>query len=109
MPTRYISIVLFAALVIGCSAKTYPPVSMDAAKAVKSGTPLDEVVKSLGEPHPPTAKQAAQLNEMISKMPEPMRTNGQNDKSLAWGDDKGFLAVKVNDKGAVWITTWASN
>ena len=109
MPLRYLSLLLLTALVVGCAAKTYPSVSMDAAKAVKSGTPLDEVVKTLGEPHAPTSKQASSLNEVISKMPEPMRTNAKNDKSLAWGDDKDFLAVKVNDKGVVWVTTWASN
>lgn len=109
MVARLLSVVMLAALVIGCGAKTYPPVSREAAQAVKSGTPLEEVVKTLGEPHAPTSTQASHLNEIVSKMPEPMRGNAQKDKSLAWGDETSFLAVKVNDKGVVWVTTWRSN
>src|SRR5690606_8974612 len=97
---------LLATLVMGCTSPTYPPVSQEAARAIKSGTPLDEIVQKLGEPHPPTTEQARHLNETITRMPEQMRANAQKDKSLAWGDDKAFLAVKVNDKGIVWVTAW---
>ncbi len=109
MHRRLFAGLLLVTLVVGCGQTTYPPVSKEAAQAIKSGTPLDEIVEKLGEPHPPTAEQARHLSETITRMPEPMRTNAQKDKSLAWGDEKAFLAVKVNDKGIVWMTAWRSN
>jgi hypothetical protein len=88
----------------GC-AKDYAPVPAS-AKEIKSGVPLDEIKKQLGEPHAPTAAQAKQLEDIISHMPEPMRTNAQKDKSLAWGNDRAFFVAKVNDKGIAWVTSW---
>jgi hypothetical protein len=103
---RYLSIVLILLLApVGCQTQSYPPVS-SAAKEIKSGVSLDEIKKQLGEPHTPTAVQAKQIADSISNMPEPMRTNAQKDKSLAWGNDSAFFIVKVNDKGIAWVTSW---
>lgn len=109
MLTRYSSILLCALLVAGCARPEYSPVSMDAARAVKSGTPLVEVVSALGEPHPPTPTQASHLEGVVSKMPALIRANAQQDKSLAWGNDTAFLVVKVNDQGVVWVTAMRSS
>ncbi|MGV3484699.1 MAG: hypothetical protein ACO1RT_09805 [Planctomycetaceae bacterium] len=103
------AVISLVAAIGGCGPAEYPEVSMDAARQVKSGMPLQDVVSTLGEPHPPTARQAQQLDEVVSKMPDAIRANAQKDESLAWGNDNGFLAVKVNDKGIVWVTAWHSN
>jgi hypothetical protein len=106
MLNRSCSILLTLSLVVvGCQAQDYSPVS-SAAKEIKSGVPLDEIKKQLGEPHSPTSVQAKHLADTISNMPEPMRTNAQKDKSLAWGNDSAFFIVKVNDKGIAWVTSW---
>ena len=109
MHRRILAGLLLVTLVIGCGPRSYSPISPEAAQAVKSGTPLEEITQTLGEPHAPTSKQTRHLSDIITKMPEPMRTNAQKDKSLAWGDDKAFLVVKVNDKGTVWVTAWSSS
>lgn len=109
MHRRIFAGLLLVTLVVGCGPRAYPPISPEAAQTVKSGAALDEIVQSLGEPHAPTSKQARHISDVVAKMPEPMRTNAQKDKSLAWGDDKAFLVVKVNDKGTVWVTAWSSS
>lgn len=91
--------------VSGCQAKSYAPAPAS-AKEIKSGVALEEIVKQLGEPHAPTSVQTKQIEEVISHMPEPMRTNAKGDKSLAWGNDTAFFVVKVNDKGIAWVTSW---
>ena len=96
---------LFLFVVVGCQAQTYAPVS-PVAKEIKSGVLLDEIKKQLGEPHAPTSVQAKQLEETIARMPEPMRSNAQKDKSWAWGNDTAFFVVKVNDEGTAWVTSW---
>ena len=78
------------------------------SKEIKSGTRLDDIKKQLGEPHAPTSKQVQHLDDTISKMPEPMRSNAEKDTSLAWGNDANFLAVKVNEERIAWVTTWRS-
>jgi len=106
MFNRFCPILLMLLLVVvGCQAKSYPPV-LAAAKEIKSGVSLDDIKKQLGEPHSPTSAQAKQLADVISNMPEPMRTNAQKDKSLAWGNDSAFFVAKVNDKGIAWVTSW---
>ncbi len=106
MFNRFCSILLAVSLItLGCQAQSYAPVS-PAAKEIKSGVPLDEIKKQLGEPHAPTSVQAKQIAESISKMPEPMRTQAQNDRTLAWGNDSAFFVIKVNDKGIAWVTSW---
>ena len=104
---RYL-IVLLASLILGCGQTEYPPVSSDLAREVKTGTPLAEVKKVLGEPHPPTSVQQKRLDQIVSRMREPTRSNAQRDKSLAWGNDNDFLVVKVNDKGIIWVKAWQS-
>lgn len=105
MLTRYCStLLILACALMGCS-RNYPPVAAT-AKEIKSGVSLEEIKKQLGEPHSPTAAQAKQLADVISHMPEPMRTNAQKDKSLAWGNDSAYFVVKVNDKGIAWVTSW---
>ena len=94
----------FMLTLAGC-AKDYAPVPAS-AKEIKSGVSLEEIKKQLGEPHTPTAAQAKQLDEVISRMPEPMRTNAQKDKSWAWGNDNSFFVAKVNAKGIAWVTGW---
>ena len=98
-------VLTFSLVVLGCQAKDFPPVSTT-AKEFKSGVALDEITKKLGKPHAPTSTQAKQLTDIISKMPESMRSNAQKDQSLAWGNDSAFFVVKVNDKGIAWITGW---
>ncbi len=102
------SFVLLVATLLGCGGVEYPSISMEVAKEVKSGTPLEEIKKLLGDPHPPTSSQANYLADTVSKMPEPMRTNATKDKSLAWGNDSDFLVAKVNDQDVVWVTAWRS-
>lgn len=103
MRRHHYLIVVLGLPVLGCGRTEYPPVSVDLARAVQSGTPLVEVEKVLGEPHPPTAVQEKRLEKIVSKMREPTRSNAQQDESLAWGNDNDFLAVKVNDKGIMWV------
>jgi hypothetical protein len=91
-----------ASLVLGCGRTEYPPISIDVAREVETGTPLAEVKKVLGEPHPPTSMQEKRLDEMVSRMLEPTRSKAQGDESLAWGNDNEFLVVKVNDQGIIW-------
>jgi hypothetical protein len=105
MSNRYCSVLLVVCMCLAGCSKSYAPVSTS-AKDIKSGVSLDEIKKQLGEPHAPSAAQAKQLEEVISHMPEPMRTNAQKDKSLAWGNDSAFFVVKVNDKGIAWVTSW---
>jgi hypothetical protein len=104
----FLLMILLAAMAVGCTPKDYPAVDIDAAKAIQSGTPLEEITKSLGEPHPPTARQANHLENVVAKMPEQIRANAKKDKSLAWGNDAQFLVVKVNEKGVAWVTSWSS-
>lgn len=101
-------VVLLVSLVLGCGRTEYPPVSVDFARAVETGTPLAEVKKVLGEPHPPTSVQEKRLEEIVSRMRAPTRSNAQRDESLAWGNDNDFLAVKVNDNGIIWVKVWQS-
>lgn len=105
MFSRFVCLLMLAMVVLGCQTKNYPPVS-PAAKDFRSGVSLDEIKKQLGEPHTPTAAQAQVLADSIAKMPEPMRSNAQKDKSLAWGNDSAFFVVKVNDQGVAWVTAW---
>ena len=101
------SLVLCLAFVVGCGT-TYPPVSMDVAKTVKSGTPLAEIESILGPSHAPTSTQLKQLEGVMSKMPPQVRANAERDRAVAWGDDNAFLVVKVNDEGIAWVTAWRS-
>ncbi len=107
MITRYCWIILVAAMLIGCG-KTYPAISIDSAKDIKSGTPLAEIESILGQSHPPTSTQLRQLDGVLSKMPPKVRTNAERDRAVAWGDDNRFLVVKVNDEGIAWVTAWRS-
>lgn len=109
MITRCFLVALSISMISGCSPAEYPPISMDAVKGIRSGTPLEDVVKILGEPHSPTPVQASHLEEVIAKMPEAVRANAQKDQSHAWGNDRGFLVVKVNDQGIVWVTASRSS
>jgi len=77
-------------------------------QAVKSGTPLADIISLLGEPHPATSTQAKQLEGVMDKMPAEVRANAERDETLAWGDDSNFLVVKVNDEGVAWVTAWRS-
>lgn len=105
MLSRNVTLLTLVMILLGCQAKNYPPVSPN-AKEIKSGVSLDEIKKQLGEPHPPTAAQAKLLATSISKMPEQLRSNAEQDQSLAWGNDSAFFVVKVNDRGVAWVTAW---
>ena len=100
-------LVLCLTLMVGCGS-TYPPVSIDVAKTVKSGTPLVEIESLLGPSHAPTSIQMKQLEGVMSKMPPQVRANAERDRAVAWGDDSAFLVVKVNDEGIAWVTAWRS-
>ena len=104
---RYPWIIFVVALIVGCG-RTYPPISIDAAKGIKSGTPLAEIETVLGPSHPPTSTQEQQLDGVLSKMPPDVRANAERDRTVAWGDESDFLVVKVNDKGIAWVTAWRS-
>ncbi len=108
MIVRHCWIVLVVALAVGC-AKTYPAISIDAAKEIKSGTPLAEIESVLGPSHAPTSTQLRQLDGTMSRMPPDIRANAERDRAVAWGDDSSFLVVKVNDKGIAWVTAWHSH
>jgi hypothetical protein len=101
--------VLIAATV-GCGGAdlNFPPISIEAAKLIKSGTPLAEIEATLGPSHPATAVQEQHLEGVLSKMPPEIRANAERDRSLAWGDNTEFLVVKVNDVGIAWVTAWRS-
>ena len=97
------------AVLLGCGpAPTFPPVDIDAAKSIASGTPLADIERVLGESHPATSTQAKQLDEVMSRMPPEVRSRAQRDTTLAWGDDTNFLVVKVNAEGVAWVTAWRS-
>lgn len=98
------------ALALGCGEAevNYPPISIEAAKVIKSGTPLTEIEATLGQSHPATAAQEQQLDGVLAKMPPEIRANAERDRSLAWGDNTEFLVVKVNDAGVAWVTSWRS-
>lgn len=97
------------ALLLGCGpGVTYPPVDIEAAKGIKSGTPLADIESLLGEAHPATSTQAKQLDGVMGKMPAGVRENAERDTTLAWGDDTNFLVVKVNQEGVAWVTAWRS-
>ena len=101
-----ICLVFFASvLTLGC-AREYIPISAAVAKEIKSGVPLDDIKKQLGEPHTPTAAQLAHIANVVKNMPEPMKSNAEKDRSLAWGNDSTFLVVKVNEKNIAWVTAW---
>lgn len=101
-------VVILLSFIGGCGAVVHPPIAIEAAKAIKSGTPLLEITQQFGEAHPPTAKQASALAETIARMPDAVRNNAERDKSLAWGNDDAFLVVKVNDQEVAWVTAWRS-
>jgi hypothetical protein len=92
----------------GCSQTVYPAIASDLAQGIKSGTPLSEIEKLLGEPHAPTSAQERSLSETLARMPDAIRKNAERDKSLAWGNDEAFLVVKVNAEGIAWATAWRS-
>jgi len=97
------------AVLLGCGpAPIFPPVDIDAAKSIASGTPLADIERVLGESHPATSTQAKQLDEVMSRMPPEVRSRAQRDTTLAWGDDTNFLVVKVNAEGVAWVTAWRS-
>ena len=105
---RFLALLVCVGL-LGCGSTTYPPIaSIEAARAVKSGTPLADITSLLGEPHPATSTQAKQLVGVMDKMPAEVRANAERDKTLAWGNDSNFLVVKVNDEGVAWVTAWRS-
>lgn len=108
MIDRFVLAACLCSMIGGCASTDHAPISMDAARTIKSGTPLADIAKILGEPHAPTALQAAHLQDVVLKMPGPMQTNAAKDQSLAWGNDSGFLAVKVNDEGIAWVTALRS-
>lgn len=102
--------VLLVAAVLGCGAseETFPPVDVEAAKSIQSGTPLADIEAKLGASHPATTVQEKQLDGVLEKMPPEIRANAERDRSVAWGDNTEFLVVKVNDAGVAWVTAWRS-
>jgi hypothetical protein len=101
----WLGIVLF----LGCTQTSeLKPIPQEVGKDIQSGRPLSELKSKLGEPHSPTARQAQMLANTIANMPEPMRTNATNDKSVAWGNDRGFVVGKMNDREIVWVVCWSS-
>lgn len=107
MIAKYHWMILAAALMVGCG-QTYPAISIDAAKEIKSGTPLAEIESLLGQSHTPTSKQLRQLDGVLSKMSPNVRRNAERDRAVAWGDESDFLVVRVNDKGIAWVIAWRS-
>jgi hypothetical protein len=108
--TMSIGIACCAVILSGCPAKVeFEPITQEVAKTLKSGTPLKDLKQVLGEPHSPSGVQSKGLSKMIEQMPEPMRTNATNDKSVAWGNDQGYVAGKMNDQEVVWVITWSAS
>jgi hypothetical protein len=91
-------------LFVGCSQPS-EPVDRAIAQSIQSGTPLSEVEKKLGPPATPTSKQMAALRRTFDRMPDAIRDNAESDRALAWGNDKAFLAVVVNEEGTIWVTS----
>ena len=101
--------IIASLLLLGCgSDASYPPIDVEAAKSIKSGTPVAEIESLLGASHPATSTQAKQLQGVMSKMPDNIRANAEADTTIAWGDDSNFLVVKVNNEGIAWVTAWRS-
>ncbi len=106
---RRILLICVLALSVGCSQVEYPPIQSGVAKEFKSGTPLSEIVETLGEHHPPTAAQREAIAGVIERMPAKIKANAEADETIAWGDNTSFLVGKVNSKGVVWALAWRGN
>lgn len=104
---RTIPLVLFLAL-LGCGKPQATPISIDDAKAIKSGSSLSDVNAVLGEPHEPTSIQMNAIESTIARMPPAMKANADKDRRLAWGNDDAFLVAVVNDQDVAWVVSWQS-
>lgn len=95
-----------AACLVGCQEKQYDAVDRALAEKVRAPAQLADVERELGPAHEPTRAQVACMQERVVKMPDQMRKNAEADKTLAWGNDRGFLVVKVNPEGNIWVTSY---
>ena len=102
---RSLPIVLLLVLV-GCGQSQPTPISIEDAKAIKSGSSLSEVNAVLGEPHEPTSIQANAIESTISRMPAPMQANAKSDRRFAWGTDDAFFVAVVNQQDVAWVVSW---
>lgn len=87
----YRSLPIVLLLVLVGSGQAQPtPISIEDAKAIKSGSSLSEVNAVLGEPHEPTSIQA----------------NAKNDRRFDWGTDDSFFVAVVNEQDVAWVVSW---
>lgn len=101
----YASAILLAVALVGCQGEQYDPVDRAIAEKVQAPALLVDVERELGPAHEPTRAQMECIQEVVQRMPERSRRDAEADRTLAWGNDRGFLVVKVNSKGTVWVAS----
>lgn len=102
--------VLWLVVLCGCGGQpSQPPVDREKASQIKSGMALAEVEAILGPCREATRAEIKRLHELSERMPEQVRKNALADRSVAWGNDRSWLAGKVNADNVVWVVTWESN
>lgn len=99
------SALLLAVALLGCQAKPYDPVDRAVVEKFRAPVPLIDVESELGPAHEPSRAQMECIQETVQRMPERMRSDAEADQTLAWGNDRGFLVVKVNSKGMIWVAS----
>ncbi len=104
-----LTIALFAivTLIVGCQpATTAPALTRSQLENIKAPMNLAELERKFGPHHSATSKQTEALMATINHMPEEIRKNAMSDKTVAWGNDDGFLVGKANDAGTVWVISY---
>lgn len=89
-------------LLPGCGTPDYAPVDTNLVSQIENGSKLSDAIDLLGEFHPPTSVQTEAINGLIANMPDRVRENAEKDQKVAWGNDKTFLIVVVNEEGQIW-------
>lgn len=102
---RSIAALLLAVVLLGCQDKQYDPIDRALAEKFQAPALLGDVERELGPGHEPTQAQMDCIQEVVQRMPERMRRDAEADRTLAWGNDLGFLVVKVNSKGTIWVAS----
>ncbi len=107
LPHGIIVVLGILTLLGGCGKKVIEPEPLDhdLVQSIKPGIAQADVEKLFGAPHEPSSVQAARINEVLQRMPERLRQDAEDHRTLAWGTDRGFLVAKVNPAGTIWIVS----
>lgn len=93
----------------GCNRPPQQPrVDSQIAAQIKSGMTLAEIEAILGPAREATRGEIKRLHDMAEQMPEAVRKNALADRSIAWGNEQGWVAGKVNADDVVWVIAWES-